>query len=69
MGGCPFIPGAAGNIATEDVVNLFDAMGLSPGVNIPQVAHWSRMLEELCGRVFPGKMHRITRPATDKPNA
>ena len=34
LGGCPFAPGASGNIATEDMVNLFDRMGVASGINL-----------------------------------
>jgi hydroxymethylglutaryl-CoA lyase len=54
IGGCPFIPGAAGNIATEDVANLLEMMGLATGVKIREVAHWSRHLEERVGHPLPG---------------
>jgi hydroxymethylglutaryl-CoA lyase len=33
MGGCPFVPGAAGNIATEDTVHLLDTLGIHTGVD------------------------------------
>lgn len=59
IGGCPFIPGAAGNIATEDVANLAAAMELPTGISIPAVARWTRHLEESLGRNFPGKLHRL----------
>ena len=34
LGGCPVFPGATGNVATEDIVNLFEEMGVSTGVNL-----------------------------------
>lgn len=37
LGGCPFAPGAAGNVATEDMVNFFDRIGVSTGVNLERV--------------------------------
>jgi len=36
LGGCPFAPGAAGNTATEDLVNMFHAMGIPTGINLDQ---------------------------------
>jgi hydroxymethylglutaryl-CoA lyase len=59
MGGCPFIPGAAGNIATEDVVHLLTAMGFESGVDGPAVAACSRRLEAFLGRQLPAKMLRV----------
>ena len=38
MGGCPFIPGAAGNIATEDAAYFLDTMGIATGVDRARVA-------------------------------
>ena len=37
LGGCPFAPGASGNIATEDIVNLFEGMGVATGINLPKL--------------------------------
>jgi hydroxymethylglutaryl-CoA lyase len=35
LGGCPFAPGATGNIVTEDLVFMLEAMGLSTGIDLP----------------------------------
>jgi len=59
MGGCPFIEGAAGNIATEDAVNLLDMLGIATGVDWRRVAVWARKLETVIGRQLPGKMLRV----------
>ena len=59
MGGCPFIPGAAGNIATEDAVNFLDAMGITTGVDASRVAECAISLEKRLGHRFPGKMMRV----------
>ena len=59
MGGCPFIPGAAGNIATEDAINFLDGMGIETGVNASRVAECALSLERRLGRRFPGKMLRV----------
>lgn len=47
LGGCPFVPGAAGNISTEDVLNMCDEMGVATGVDIVKVMELSRRLKEL----------------------
>lgn len=47
LGGCPFVPGAAGNVATEDVLNLCDEMGVATGVDLVQVMELSRKLKGL----------------------
>ena len=59
MGGCPFIDGATGNIATEDTVYLLEEMGVETGVDVQAVARASRRIEDLLGKEFPGKMHEL----------
>jgi hydroxymethylglutaryl-CoA lyase len=59
MGGCPFVRGAAGNIATEDTVHLMDSMGIRTGVDIAGVSKCSYRLEDYLAKQFPGKMHRL----------
>ena len=59
MGGCPFVRGAAGNIATEDTVHLMNAMGISTGVDIAAVSKCSHRLEDYLSKRFPGRMHRL----------
>lgn len=59
MGGCPFIPGAAGNIATEDTLNLLSGLQIETGLNLPAIAECSRELEAFFGRRFPGKIYRL----------
>jgi len=59
LGGCPFMKGAAGNIATEDTLHLMDALGISTGVRIAPIARWSRRLSRLFGHDLPGKVYRL----------
>ena len=59
MGGCPFIEGATGNIATEDTVYLLDGLGVETGIVLEEVAEVSRDLESLLEKTFPGKMHHL----------
>ena len=59
LGGCPFIPGATGNIATEDTVYLLEAVGVETGVDLEAVAAVSRRMEDFLGKAFSGKMHRL----------
>lgn len=58
MGGCPFIPGAAGNIATEDTLYLMSCLYIETGLNHSEIAGCSRDLEVFFGKQFPGKMYR-----------
>jgi hydroxymethylglutaryl-CoA lyase len=55
LGGCPYAPGASGNLATEDLVYLLDRMGIESGVDINQLAAASNMMENALGRTLPGK--------------
>lgn len=59
MGGCPFIPGATGNIATEDTVYLLSSMGYQTDVSIEKVATVSREMGVFLQKDFSGKMHRL----------
>jgi len=59
MGGCPFVAGAAGNIATEDTVYLLDRLQVKTGISIRGVAACSIKLEKFYGKTFAGKMVRL----------
>jgi hydroxymethylglutaryl-CoA lyase len=63
LGGCPFAPGALGNIATEDVVNLFEEMGVETGIDVDKLIAVSRSLESLLGRRLYGRVTRAGRVA------
>jgi hydroxymethylglutaryl-CoA lyase len=56
MGGCPVVVGATGNIATEDLVNMLNEMGLETGVDTEQVMACSRIAEEFLGRFLPSQV-------------
>ena len=47
LGGCPFVPGAAGNISTEDVLHLCEESGIATGIDITKVIELSRKRKEL----------------------
>ena len=49
LGGCPFVPGAAGNIATEDILNLFNELGIETGVEIAQTIEIGKQVEQIVG--------------------
>ena len=50
LGGCPYAVGASGNVATEDIVNLFHSMGIETGVDIEQLAVASQFILQSIGR-------------------
>lgn len=59
IGGCPFAPGATGNIATEDLLYLLDMEGVRTGVDIDAVSEVGRWLGTVLGRALPGQLHRV----------
>lgn len=59
MGGCPFIRGAAGNIATEDTAYLLEQLGIATAVDIDAVAACSRRISAFLEKDFPGKIYKI----------
>ena len=59
LGGCPFVKGAAGNIATEDTAYLLDSLAIQTGIDIPAVACWSQRLSRFFGRILQGKLYRL----------
>ncbi|MDH3828290.1 MAG: hydroxymethylglutaryl-CoA lyase, partial [Desulfobacterales bacterium] len=59
MGGCPFVKGASGNIATEDLVFMLGQMGVESGIDVSKIAAVSRSLEVFFNRRFSGKMHHL----------
>lgn len=58
VGGCPYAPGAAGNAASEDLVNLFESMGVATGIDLEAAAAIGNLLEEALGRRLPGRYHQ-----------
>lgn len=57
MGGCPYAPGAAGNVATEDLVYMLHGMGVGTGIDLERLVEASRAAESIVGRKLPGKVH------------
>lgn len=66
LGGCPFAPGATGNIATEDLLYLLHAMGVSTGISLNQAVETARWLQQrLGGAPLAGQLSRAGEwPAT-----
>lgn len=60
-GGCPYAPGASGNVATEDVVYMLDGLGLHTGVDLPALVDTGRWLAELLQR-RPGSKVTLASP-------
>jgi hydroxymethylglutaryl-CoA lyase len=59
LGGCPFIEGATGNIATEDTVHMLHEMEYETNIDINKVAMVSKGMESILGEKLPGLMYKI----------
>ncbi|HEU5321734.1 MAG TPA: hydroxymethylglutaryl-CoA lyase [Methylomirabilota bacterium] len=56
LGGCPFAPGASGNVCTEDLVHCLHAMGVATGIDLDRLLAVSRRVQEIVGRTLPGQV-------------
>lgn len=63
LGGCPYAPGASGNLATEDLVNMLENMGYDTGVGLEQLSQAGLFIEQALGRDLPGRYHQYYRGA------
>lgn len=55
LGGCPYAPGAAGNLATEDLLFMLDGLGIETGVRLEALVDAGELAQELIGRKLSGK--------------
>ncbi|HUS64550.1 MAG TPA: hydroxymethylglutaryl-CoA lyase [Kofleriaceae bacterium] len=55
LGGCPYAPGAAGNLATEDLVSMLHGMGVETGVDLDRLVECSRLAASMVGHELPSK--------------
>ena len=55
LGGCPYAPGAAGNLATEDLVFMLHGMGVRTGIDLDKLVQAGELAQELIGRKLSGK--------------
>lgn len=55
LGGCPYAPGASGNLATEDVVAMLHAMGIETGIDLDRLVEASRLASTFVGHDLPSK--------------
>jgi hydroxymethylglutaryl-CoA lyase len=58
LGGCPYAPGAAGNMATEDLVYMLHGMGIETGIDLEKLVLAGNIAESIVGRPLPGKVHQ-----------
>jgi hydroxymethylglutaryl-CoA lyase len=74
LGGCPYAPGASGNICSEDAIHMLDAMGYDTGIDLDKLLQVARHLPNMVGHEVPSqvaKAGRITdlHPAPDSVQA
>jgi len=60
LGGCPYAPGATGNLATEDLLYMLHGLGLDTGVDLAQVVSASRAIEPIIGHALPSRYVQAT---------
>ena len=60
LGGCPYAPGATGNLATEDLVYMLDGLGIVTGVRLDGIIEASRAMEPRIGHALPSRLYRAT---------
>ena len=63
LGGCPYAPGASGNVCSEDAIHMLDAMGYNTGMDVDRLLELARQLPQIVGHAVPGqaaKAGRIT---------
>jgi hydroxymethylglutaryl-CoA lyase len=58
LGGCPYAPGATGNLATEDLIYMLDGLGIATGVRLEGVIDASRAIEPHVGHALPSRVFR-----------
>ena len=61
LGGCPFAPGAAGNVCTEDVVHMLHEMGIATHIDLPRLLNAVRRAERMLDMTFPGQVIKAGR--------
>jgi hydroxymethylglutaryl-CoA lyase len=61
LGGCPFAPGATGNLATEDLLYLLDGLGIRTGVRLDALMEASRFIESRVGHPLPSRVYQAER--------
>ncbi|MBV8340318.1 MAG: hydroxymethylglutaryl-CoA lyase [Candidatus Eremiobacteraeota bacterium] len=63
LGGCPYAPGASGNLATEDLIYMLDGMGIETGVSLAGVVRASSLLAQLVDHPLPSKYYQAATSA------
>jgi hydroxymethylglutaryl-CoA lyase len=66
LGGCPYAPGASGNVATEDVVYMLEGMGVRTGIDLDRLIDASTMASAFVGHDMPSKYYRAAMGARQR---
>jgi hydroxymethylglutaryl-CoA lyase len=61
LGGCPYAPGASGNISSEDAIHMLDAMGYDTGIDLPRLLAVARQMPQIVGHEVPGQVAKAGR--------
>lgn len=61
LGGCPYAPGATGNLATEDLIYMLDGLGITTGVDLEAIVKASDFIEARIGHPLPSRYYRAAR--------
>ena len=61
LGGCPYAPGASGNISSEDAIHMLDAMGYDTGMNLTRLLEVARQMPLVVGHEVPGQVAKAGR--------
>ncbi len=64
LGGCPYAPGATGNLATEDLIYMLDGLGIESGVQLSGIIAASRGIEPHVGHALPSRVYRAAAAAS-----
>jgi hydroxymethylglutaryl-CoA lyase len=61
LGGCPYAPGASGNVCSEDSIHMLGAMGYDTGIDLPRLLEIARQLPAIVGHEVPGQVAKAGR--------
>ena len=61
LGGCPYAPGASGNVCSEDAIHMLDAMGYDTGMDVDKLLELARQLPQIVGHTGPGQVAKAGR--------
>ena len=69
LGGCPYAPGATGNLATEDLVHMLHGLGIETGINLTALLAASAFIEQKLGARLPSRYYRAWAASSASPSS